>query len=91
MWTAPIERQARRRGLDGQEVVDVLDRDQTALAHAQCGGQILRERVRAHVRRLDETLCAVKKTCDRDSGAAAAPRCVHRLQDSQSHQFSFST
>ena len=67
--------QARRRRLDGQEVVDVLERDHAALAHAQGGLQLGGKRIGADRRRLDEALVAVGQARDHDARRAgrAAP------------------
>ncbi len=83
--------QARRRRLDGQEVVDVLEPDHAALAPAQGGLQLGAKRIGADRRRLDKALVAVGQARDRDPGAPTAPCRIHRLEDVEAHQMSFST
>ena len=87
----PDEGQPRRRRLNGQKVFLALMRDRCAFAHAQRRLQFRAKRVGVDGFGANESLLAVGQTGDDGAGAAFASSQVHRLEDVEPHQASFST
>ena len=85
------EGQARRRRLNGQKIVLALVRDRRAFAHAQRRFQFRGERIGVDDFGANESLLAVGKAGDDGAGAPFAASQVHRLEDVETHQASFST
>ncbi len=85
------EGEARRRRLNGQKIVLALMRDRRAFAHAQRRFQFRRERISFDGFGADEALIAVGETGDDRARAPFASGCIHRLEDVETHQASFST
>jgi hypothetical protein len=87
----PDERQPRRRRLNGQKIFLALTPDCRALAHAQGRLQFRSERIGVDRFAANESLFVVGKTSDNGAGAPLAPSQVHRFEDIEPHQASFST
>ena len=87
----PNEGETRRRRLNGQKIFLSLVRDRCAFAHAQRCVQFRGERIGVDRFGANELLLAVGQTGDDGAGAAFASSQVHRLEDVEPHQASFST
>ena len=85
------EGEPRRRRLNGQKIVLALMRDRRAFAHAQRRLQFRGERIGVDGFGANESLLAVGKTGDDGARAPFASGQVHRLEDIEPHQASFST
>ncbi len=85
------EGEARRRRLNGQKIVLALMRDGRAFAHAQSRLQFGGERIGVDAFGANEALLAVGKPGDDRARAPFASGEVHRLEDIETHQASFST
>jgi hypothetical protein len=87
----PDEREARRRRLNGQEIILALMRDRCAFAHAQRRFQFRRERIAVDGFGANESLLAVGKARHDGARAPFGSRRIHRLENVETHQASFST
>ena len=83
--------EARRRRLNGQKIILALMRDRCAFAHAERCFQFRGERMRVDGFGANESLLAVGKTGHDGACAPFASRQVHRLENIEPHQASFST
>ena len=77
--------------MNGQKIVLALMRDRCAFSHAQSRLQFGAERIGLDRFDANEALLAVGKTGDDCAGAPLDPSQVHRLEDVETHQASFST
>jgi hypothetical protein len=79
------------RRLNGEKIVLALMRDGCAFAHAQRRLQFGGKRIGVDAFGADEALLAIGKTSDDRAGSPLGASQVHRLEDIEAHQASFST
>ncbi len=87
----PNEGEARRRRLNRQKIILALMRDRCAFAHAQRRFQFRSEGIGVDRFGANESLVPVRKTRHDGAGAPFAASQVHRLENIEPHQASFST
>ena len=87
----PDKGEPRRRRLNGEKIVLALMRDGRAFAHAQRRLQFRCQRIGVDAFGADEALLAIGKAGDDGAGAPLGASQVHRLEDIEAHQASFST
>ena len=87
----PDEGKARRGRLNGQKITLALMRDRRAFAHAQRRFQFRGERIGVDGFGTNESLLAIGKAGHDGARAPNGSRRIHRLQNIEPHQASFST